>query len=67
MLHRNIAPEAILINQHGAWKIAGFEYCLGKTWVSCNQSFGRQAALFLPSNHPIFCPSGIRLILLRAK
>ena len=30
MLHRNIAPESILINQHGAWKIAGFDYCLGR-------------------------------------
>jgi SCY1-like protein 2 len=33
MLHRNIAPESILINQHGAWKIAGFEYCLGKGFL----------------------------------
>jgi len=28
MLHRNISPESIVINEQGAWKICGFEYCL---------------------------------------
>ena len=28
MLHRNISPESIIINEQGAWKIFGFEYCL---------------------------------------
>ena len=31
MLHRNISPEAILINEAGAWKICGFEYCLANS------------------------------------
>ena len=28
MLHRNIAPESIIINHQGAWKIAGFDFCI---------------------------------------
>ena len=28
IIHRNISPESILVNQQGAWKIAGFHYCL---------------------------------------
>ena len=31
MLHRNISPEPIIINDQGAWKIAGFEYCLANS------------------------------------
>ena len=28
MLHRNICPESIVINEAGAWKLSGLEYCL---------------------------------------
>lgn len=28
LLHRNICPESIIINQQGAWKIFGFDYCV---------------------------------------
>lgn len=28
MLHRNLAPESILISKSGSWKIAGFEFCI---------------------------------------
>ncbi|KAK6640752.1 hypothetical protein RUM44_012449 [Polyplax serrata] len=28
LLHRNISPESILINQQGAWKIFGFDFCV---------------------------------------
>ncbi|KAG5671519.1 hypothetical protein PVAND_001713 [Polypedilum vanderplanki] len=28
LLHRNICPESIVINQQGAWKIFGFDYCV---------------------------------------
>ncbi|XP_070502841.1 SCY1-like protein 2 isoform X2 [Chironomus tepperi] len=28
LLHRNICPESIIINQQGAWKIFGFDYCI---------------------------------------
>ena len=31
MLHRNISPESIVINEQGAWKICGFEYCIPNT------------------------------------
>jgi len=31
MLHRNIGPESIMINEQGAWKIFGFEYCLASS------------------------------------
>ena len=31
MLHRNISPESIIINEQGAWKIFGFEYCIPNT------------------------------------
>ncbi|KAL3842613.1 hypothetical protein ACJMK2_020606 [Sinanodonta woodiana] len=27
LLHNNLCPESIIINQDGAWKIAGFEFC----------------------------------------
>ncbi|CRK88468.1 CLUMA_CG002209, isoform A [Clunio marinus] len=28
LLHRNICPESIIVNQQGAWKIFGFDYCI---------------------------------------
>merc|ERR1719318_1358933 len=31
MLHRNISPESVVINEQGAWKICGFEYCIPNT------------------------------------
>ncbi|XP_076652342.1 SCY1-like protein 2 [Halictus rubicundus] len=27
LLHRNLCPESIVINSHGAWKIFGFDFC----------------------------------------
>ncbi|XP_058803875.1 SCY1-like protein 2 [Phymastichus coffea] len=27
MLHRNLCPESIVVNDHGDWKIFGFDYC----------------------------------------
>ena len=27
LLHRNIAPESIIVNRNGVWKIAGFNFC----------------------------------------
>lgn len=27
LLHRNIAPENIIVNRNGVWKIAGFDFC----------------------------------------
>jgi len=31
ILHRNLSPESIVINEQGAWKICGFEYCIPNT------------------------------------
>ncbi|XP_067000807.2 SCY1-like protein 2 [Anabrus simplex] len=28
LLHRNIGPESIVVNQQGAWKIFGFDFCV---------------------------------------
>jgi SCY1-like protein 2 len=27
MLHRNLCPESIIINDHGDWKVFGFDFC----------------------------------------
>lgn len=37
LLHRNICPESIIINQQGAWKIFGFDFCVQNTGT--NQVF----------------------------
>lgn len=31
LIHKNIAPESIIINQQGAWKIFGFDFCVLNT------------------------------------
>lgn len=31
LLHKNICPESIIINQQGAWKIFGFDFCIIST------------------------------------
>ncbi|KRT78729.1 protein kinase, partial [Oryctes borbonicus] len=31
LLHKNICPESIIINQQGAWKIFGFDFCILST------------------------------------
>ncbi|KAK9731341.1 Protein kinase domain [Popillia japonica] len=31
LLHKNICPESIIINQQGAWKIFGFDFCILNT------------------------------------
>uniref|UniRef100_A0A6B2EG24 Protein kinase domain-containing protein n=1 Tax=Phlebotomus kandelakii TaxID=1109342 RepID=A0A6B2EG24_9DIPT len=28
LLHRNFCPESIIVNQQGAWKIFGFDFCI---------------------------------------
>ena len=34
LLHRNLSPDSIVLNEAGAWKIFGFDFCLS------NQSTG---------------------------
>lgn len=43
LLHHNISPESIIVNQQGAWKIFGFDFCI------TNQSLPG-AASFWPFN-----------------
>lgn len=31
LLHKNIAPESVVVNQQGAWKIFGFDFCVHNT------------------------------------
>lgn len=31
LLHKNISPESIVVNQQGAWKIFGFDFCIHNT------------------------------------
>lgn len=31
LLHRNLAPESVIVNQQGAWKIFGFDFCVHNT------------------------------------
>ncbi|GJQ74817.1 hypothetical protein Trydic_g21654 [Trypoxylus dichotomus] len=31
LLHKNICPESVIINQQGAWKIFGFDFCILNT------------------------------------
>ncbi|KAB0801956.1 hypothetical protein PPYR_04142 [Photinus pyralis] len=37
LLHRNICPESIIINQQGAWKVFGFDFCVHN--IGTNQAF----------------------------
>nr|CAY54151.1 unnamed protein product [Heliconius melpomene] len=43
LLHHNICPESIIVNQQGAWKIFGFDFCIA------NQSMAGSAP-FWPFN-----------------
>ncbi|KOB65263.1 SCY1-like protein 2, partial [Operophtera brumata] len=43
LLHHNVSPESIIVNQQGAWKIFGFDFCIA------NQS-SPGAASFWPFN-----------------
>uniref|UniRef100_A0A914XMK5 Protein kinase domain-containing protein n=1 Tax=Plectus sambesii TaxID=2011161 RepID=A0A914XMK5_9BILA len=38
MLHRNLTPESVIINERGAWKLAGFDFCLQGTPGSNGQT-----------------------------
>ncbi|KHN80443.1 SCY1-like protein 2 [Toxocara canis] len=37
MLHRNICPESVVINDRGAWKLAGFDFAVQATPSSSGQ------------------------------
>ncbi len=31
MVHRNLAPESVVVNAQGAWKIFGFDFCVANS------------------------------------
>lgn len=31
ILHRNVTPEAVIINRCGDWKLGGFDFCVTAT------------------------------------
>ena len=44
LLHRNLSPDSIVLNEAGAWKIFGFDFCLSNQSIAneipkwrCNQ------------------------------
>ncbi|CAB3254404.1 unnamed protein product [Arctia plantaginis] len=39
LLHRNICPESIIVNQQGAWKIFGFDFCVANQSASGSAPF----------------------------
>ncbi|KAG6447869.1 hypothetical protein O3G_MSEX005229 [Manduca sexta] len=39
LLHRNICPESIIVNQQGAWKIFGFDFCIANQSSSGSAPF----------------------------
>ncbi|KAK4881620.1 hypothetical protein RN001_004939 [Aquatica leii] len=50
LLHRNICPESIIINQQGAWKIFGFDFCVHNSGSANQPSYPFQRYDFmLPS------------------
>lgn len=55
LLHHNICPESVIVNQQGAWKIFGFDYCIA------NQSGPGQEPFwpfteYCPAMHPLSQP-----------
>lgn len=48
LLHHNLCPESIIVNQQGAWKIFGFDFCIA------NQS-GAGSAPYWPFQE--YCPA----------
>uniref|UniRef100_H2ZDH0 Protein kinase domain-containing protein n=1 Tax=Ciona savignyi TaxID=51511 RepID=H2ZDH0_CIOSA len=39
MVHGNLCPESIIVNKMGAWKIAGFDYCIANSGTISDVSY----------------------------
>lgn len=37
MMHRNVCPESVIINEKGEWKLAGFDYAVQGTHAANGQ------------------------------
>ncbi|XP_026319330.1 SCY1-like protein 2 isoform X3 [Hyposmocoma kahamanoa] len=56
LLHRNVCPESILVNQQGAWKIFGFDFCIANTAGPGAETFWPFQE-YCPANHHLTQPS----------
>lgn len=55
LLHRNICPESLIVNQQGAWKIFGFDFCVGNTAGPGAETFWPFQE-YCPANHHLTQP-----------
>lgn len=55
LLHRNICPESIIVNQQGAWKIFGFDFCVANQSASGSAPFWPFNE-YCPAMHPLTQP-----------
>ena len=56
LLHRNLSPDSIVLNEAGAWKIFGFDFCLTNQstggLISKSFSFGSNLLKKVPNHCP---------------
>ncbi|GAB1598827.1 SCY1-like protein 2 [Argonauta hians] len=53
MMHHNICPQSIIVNKNGAWKLAGFEFCISNNNKSSgNFDFQEWEADYPPLSQP---------------
>ncbi|XP_075975101.1 SCY1-like protein 2 [Anticarsia gemmatalis] len=55
LLHHNICPESIVVNQQGAWKIFGFDFCVSNQATSGSSPFWPFNE-YCPAMHPLTQP-----------
>ncbi|PSN52016.1 hypothetical protein C0J52_06121 [Blattella germanica] len=55
LLHHNICPEVIVVNQQGAWKIFGFDFCIHNHNTQDAQPYWPFVE-YSPSLHPLAQP-----------
>ena len=51
MVHGNLCPESVIINNGGAWKMAGFDFCVSNIGSQTDVSFLEQAIMAVILNH----------------
>ncbi|KAJ8686700.1 hypothetical protein QAD02_022494 [Eretmocerus hayati] len=50
MLHRNLCPESIVVNDHGDWKICGFDFCATNQSPEDKPSWSNADFNIIPNN-----------------
>ncbi|KAJ9582023.1 hypothetical protein L9F63_003606, partial [Diploptera punctata] len=55
LLHHNICPEVIVVNQQGAWKIFGFDFCVHNHNTQDSQAYWPFVE-YSPTLHPMAQP-----------